>query len=450
MRAPEDAWPVASIILGRPGATTVDVSVMPSEPIGGFIRYYADGEAEVAETPPRWFKGGEPTVISLTGLKPDTAYRYRLCYRVRAADEVAAGPEYSFHTQRAPGSSFVFTIVADSHLGTAKHCDPELYARTLANALADGPDFHLDLGDTFRVTHVRNVTSTSIDRLFTDQRAYMGLLCHSAPLFLAIGNHEHEWGFDLPDGVDSISARMTMRRKLFLPNPSPGGIYSGNTAFEPDIGQPQNYYAWEWGDALFVVLDPYRYMTVRPDQGHEMWDWTLGHDQYEWLRRTLADSKRTFRFVFLHHILGSCRGGAELVDLFEWGGRGRTGLYAFAQERQGWEMPIHDLLVRNGVTAVFQGHDHVFAHQSRDGIVYQTCPMPGDPTYTAYNRRSFRSGSVFANSGHVRVSVSPVAIKVEYIRAFLPADESDVQRNGRAVYSYTVKTQSKEGAKNDS
>jgi hypothetical protein len=42
-------------------------------------------------------------------------------------------------------------------------------------------------------------------------------------------------------------------------------------------------------------------------------------------------------------------------------------------------MPIHQLLVRNKVAAVFHGHDHLFAKQDLDGIVYQEVPQPSSP-----------------------------------------------------------------------
>ena len=54
---------------------------------------------------------------------------------------------FSFHTARAPGRTFTFTVTADSPLD--ENTDPVVYQRTLANALADKPDFHIELGDTF-------------------------------------------------------------------------------------------------------------------------------------------------------------------------------------------------------------------------------------------------------------------------------------------------------------
>ena len=53
-------------------------------------------------------------------------------------------------------------------------------------------------------------------------------------------------------------------RKTYFPNPQPDGFYSGNTAVEKFVGLRENYYAWTLGNALFVVLDPYWYMSKSP------------------------------------------------------------------------------------------------------------------------------------------------------------------------------------------
>jgi hypothetical protein len=94
--------------------------------------------------------------------------------------------EYSFHTARQPGSSFVFTITADSHLD--EQTDPQLYGQTLANALAGKPDFHIDLGDTFMTE--KHPTRDDAARQYLAQRYYLGQICHSAPFFFVLGNHD--------------------------------------------------------------------------------------------------------------------------------------------------------------------------------------------------------------------------------------------------------------------
>ena len=129
------------LILGRPTSNSVTVSVLCYEDAEGFIAYGTQPGKLAAQTPARPFRKGEPVEIVLSPLQPNTRYFYQL----RLA--LTNSGEFTFHTARPPGSAFTFTITADSHLD--EHTDPALYQRTLANALADAPDFHIDLGDTF-------------------------------------------------------------------------------------------------------------------------------------------------------------------------------------------------------------------------------------------------------------------------------------------------------------
>jgi len=61
------------------------------------------------------------------------------------------------------------------------------------------------------------------------------------------------------------------------------GFYTGSPE-ENQIGFPQNYYAWTWGNALFVVLDPYSYTLRKPNGSVDNWAWTLGDIQYTWFK----------------------------------------------------------------------------------------------------------------------------------------------------------------------
>jgi hypothetical protein len=89
--------------------------------------------------------------------------------------------------------------------------------------------------------------------------------------------------------------------------------------------QLQAYYAWEWGDALFVVLDPYWNQPVAPELSGD-WSLTLGREEYDWLKRTLENSTSTYKFVFAHNLVGglnldgAMRGGVEVAKYLEWGG----------------------------------------------------------------------------------------------------------------------------------
>ena len=44
----------------------------------------------------------------------------------------------------------------------------------------------------------------------------------------------------------------------------------------------------------------------------------------------------------------------------------------------------------------------------------------------------------WAGSGYLRVTVSPAAVTVDYVRSYLPADENAKRSSGQVSYSYTV------------
>jgi hypothetical protein len=436
---------VASIILGRPSATCIDISILATDEVKGYVEFWEAGLAVTSRTPVQVFREGEPTVVHLQDLRADMVYRYRLCYVLDGSDAAREGPEYAFHTQRAPGSRFTFEIQGDSHPERPQQHNPALYAQTLRAAAADRPDFYVTIGDDFSVDTLRTVTAEAVEQIYRGQRRFLSLVGHSAPVFLVNGNHEQAAMCNLDGTPNNVAVWAQNARNRFFPQPAPDGFYTGDTGTVEFIGPLRDYYAWTWGDALFVVIDPYWHSPKPVDKvfgggvkTRDMWVITLGEPQHQWLKRTLEESQARYKFVFAHHVLGTGRGGIEMTDLYEWGGRNRRGDWEFDQQRLGWELPIHQLMVRSGVTILFQGHDHIFAKQEKDGVIYQTLPEPADPNYALYNRQAYRSGDVLPNSGRVRVTVSAAEVRVEYIRSFLRRDESPAQRDGAVTCSYTI------------
>lgn len=427
------------VVLGRPGTASVTLSVLSYEEVEGMIAYGAKAGALASKTPPFPLKAGEPREVLLEGLQPNARTFYQILTRKPGA-EWEPQPEGSVHTQRPRGSAFAFTLQADPHLDY--NTDPALYSRCLANALADLPDFHVDLGDTFMCDKHR--TRKSAASQYVAQRYYFGQIAHSAPLFLVLGNHDGESGRWLDGTADNLAVWSNAQRKKYFPNPMPGGIYTGNETADPQAGVLQNYYAWEWGDALFIVLDPFWY-SKRQRGGDDNWGSTLGREQYDWLDRNLRQSTAKFRFVFIHHLVGGigkdARGGAEAAGLYEWGGRDAAGTDLFQSKRPGWEMPIHSLLAKHRVSVVFHGHDHLYVKQDLDGVVYQEVPQPGHPRHD--NTRSsaeygYKSGTIHGSSGHLRVSVSPERATVEYVRSVLPEGETADRKNRAVTHRYEV------------
>lgn len=432
-----------SVILSRPEDSSITVSVMFDKPVEFFLEYgsqsgiYDHSISTVNNLP------GKPDEILLQNLLPDTRYYYRLQYRKAGTGSYTPAPEYSFHTQRAKGSSFSFTIEADEHLYDKKGV-LNMYKVTLANQAEDHPDFMFSMGDTYGDDHhAADMTSGFSDSLHRVYRPWLGSICHSIPYFFCLGNHEGEFNYYLlKNPPDNIAAWGTKWRKYYFPNPYPDHFYSGNPDVEADgIGRPENYYSWVWGDALFVVLDVYRYQcdtSAKP----KSWAWTLGEAQYNWLKNTLEGSNATYKFVFAHHVSGQGRGGVEQAKLFEWGGYEQNGTtWGFTGKRPGWAKPVHQLFVDNGVNIFFQGHDHLFAHEIMDGVVYQEVPMPSDSTYEIgmlANADAYISDTI-EGTGHIRVTVSPSCIKVDFIRAYLPEDTvSGLHHNRENAFSYSI------------
>lgn len=404
--APFDARPDVDLISGAPQADAVSMVMLAHR---GDERVHLELSPPLSGGMPQWtLRRGEPLSVRLLGLKADTAYRYAL----RGEDHrlLAQG---AWQTARPPGCAFRFTLTADSHLD--QNTDTSMYQRTLALARDDLPDFHLDLGDTFMVDkHASRETAAA---QYLAQHHYLAQL--GRPVFLVLGNHDGE-EVRLSRGADSLAHWANAQRRRLFVNPSPGGLYSGDAATAPD-GQPlQDYFAWTWGDALFVVLNPYWHGPAgRQD---ERWGLSLGERQYRWLQATLAASTARYKLIFVHQLVGGIdrqgRGGVEGARYGEWGGDNADGSPGFAQHRPGWAEPLHALLVRHGVTAVFHGHDHLYAAQSLDGVAYIEVPQPGHrgPGHgQAAADYGYRAGTVRGEGGYLRIDVNANRLTARFI-----------------------------------
>jgi phosphodiesterase/alkaline phosphatase D-like protein len=420
---------IAGEILGRSTATSITVNVVPAVAMEISYEFGAAPGQYTRQTASQAAAAGEPLETLIDGLKPNTRYYYRIRYGS------SVGQEWSFVTQRAPGSTFTFDLQGDSHPErVGKEFNADLYTRTLQSAAADQPDFYLTMGDDFSVDQLQTVNGDTVKALYIQQRQWLGQV--GAPVFLVNGNHEQASLANLNGTAEDVAVWAQTARNAYFPQPAPDGFYSGDTQSVPSIGPLRDYYAFTWGDALFVVIDFYWHSPTTVDNpfgaGHaqkpdrDLWDVTLGDAQYQWFRTTLEASNAKYKFVFAHHVLGTGRGGVELAGGYEWGDA--AGL---AAHRPGWDKTIQQLMADNHVTIFFQGHDHIFAHQALDGVVYQTLPEPADPNYSLFNAAAYHSGDLLPNSGHVRVSVSPDGVTVDYIRSSL--DQPD-----ETAFSYTV------------
>jgi hypothetical protein len=421
-----------NVMLGRPTDSSVTLNVYSQEDIEVKVGYrWLDADWKF--TAPVTLDGGSTHEFELQELIPNREVSYQLFL---PSGEPLPGTYTKgvFHTARPAGTSFTFTVQADSHLDG--QTIPALYEQTLSNAVAASPDFHIDLGDTFMTDKMSPYQQA--EKQYLAQRFYMGQLGHSVPLFLVLGNHDGET--EAETGNNNVKERAqwsVLQRKKYFSNPEQNDFYQAGN------GDQQNYYAWHWGGAQFIVLDPYR-MSEPARSGQSPWNMTLGKTQYEWLAQVLANSDARFRFVFIHQLVGGLgeggRGGLEAAALYEWGGQNVTGEDEFSKYRPDWPAPIHDLLKQYQVSAVFHGHDHFFAYQLLDGISYQLVPQPGHRNARNHQAEEYGyvEGVFLPNSGHLQIDVQPERAVVRYIRAAHETIKHSGFANGDVAFRYEI------------
>ena len=309
-------------------------------------------------------------MVVVDGLEADTRYFYRLNYSDPGEDEFRQGEEYSFHTQRPKGATFSFGVQGDSHperLGNMY--SPDLYALTMERVAEDRPDLYFMLGDDFSISpQVPNfyqgdrstLTQRFVDDVYLNQRRFLGLMANSTALFPVNGNHEEARRSLLGTELHEVSIFAGRARSRYFPVPTADVFYSGNPEPVEDIGLLGDYFSFEWGDALFLSLDPYWHSTEVTERiggmgtgtaasppwdeivdeyneltqpKRDLWLATIGDTQYEWLKTTLEESDAEYKFVFTHHVLGTGRGGIERATKYEWGGYTDDGAWEFDVER---------------------------------------------------------------------------------------------------------------------
>jgi len=184
-------------------------------------------------------------------------------------------------------------------------------------------------------------------------RRMLSALTPNIPIYLTLGNHDGELGFD--------SARIFARkyRKKFFKQP---GARQG-------CSPEENYYALIWGDPspgesnpLFVVLDCES--NLDKDWPKKPEEWKLNPEQREWFKKAVRYSS-DWKFIFFHHVLGGWPTGSdeEMRDYCY----GRGPLFTFEDYKEFCRDPnlveqveLTRIMMENEVKANFYGHDHIF------------------------------------------------------------------------------------------
>ncbi|MDH4136050.1 MAG: metallophosphoesterase [Anaerolineae bacterium] len=441
-------------LLSRPTANSVSVTIVPDAAILLYYEYGTTSGVYTEQTATTTATAGTPKTVVIGDLTANTDYYYRMRYSTDAGANWETRPEYSFHTARAAGNTFTFTITSDSHVNIVMG-SATTWTNTCNDVAADDPDFHIDLGDTVAMRSVDPGDVAGAEAAYEYQLPFFNIFSASSPVFLVPGNHEQKEGWHV-DGTpndtgppeDSLPVIGTNAQKKYFPMPFPDAFYTGDSSTLSYLDGDQlreNYYAWAWGDALFVVIDPFWYTTTKPyvnDIGGgetngtgsgDAWSWTLGQTQFDWLKTTLTNSTAAYKFVFTHQLLTDAsltsqedygHAGANHAHMVEWGGNNEApddSTWAWDTRRAGWGSdPIHDMMVDAGVSAVFHGHDHQYAYEQRDGVVYQAIPAAGwgsgGSGFGMYTTDDGYTIQALSNCGHLRVTVGPSETTVEYLR----------------------------------
>ncbi len=514
-------------VLGRPTDSSIAISVLANAAGDkAFVEYGTQLDETSMNivggqtTQPMASVNGEPMVIDVQGLTKDTKYYYRVHFQAGGQGDTPDNL-HSFRTQRAPGRTFHFGVQGDTHPErTGKMFHAELFTLTMEQVRDRQPDMYFLLGDDFSIEKIiQNFKDANYGAGYAFQRAvegaapyatyqglakpfsqqmitdgkmapqtnaaylemrqkYLGIMANATSLMLVNGNHEQAHLANLGGIFNNASIWAADGRLKYYPLPAPGGFYTGDEGkMTPMNGYPtiaaadgllRDYYAFTWGDALFVTIDPYWHSAeVSPDSTlfadpEPPWGATLGDEQYAWLKKTLETSTAKWKFVFAHHVNGNNRGAAAIVGRQEWGGG-----QGFAANRPGWDKPIHQLFADTKVTIFFQGHDHMYARERVDGVVYQEVPNPGDHSYFAYNCDAYAPATIdwqgpagygvyeadysvrMPNTGFLDVTVSADSVRVDYIRTYRAIDLqtnpnkifTGNEKNGEIAFSYSIPPQ---------
>ena len=420
----------------------------------------------------RELSSADAVTVPMEGFGPDADVFLRCEFRRAGESEWRARPVRRVRTKRAAGQSYRVDLIADSHVYRAAKVAQRVrnLARTSQMVTADRPDFVVFLGDEPGVYSWHDAPgcmsqARAIERWAQWRSAY-GPLLAAVPSFMCIGNHEGEGGFHQARSLDGHMMHYqrwgTVARKRHFLNPLPNTYPQGgeNDGWVGDPSSPatggaaegnrsplENYFAWTWGDALFVVLDVHRYTNVGGGTPKSVDEWTLGTAQLRWLEGVLESSDARWKIIIAHHLVGGS----------EWDLRGRSRqtdyVYGRGGARYAWvgeQRRISALMKRTGARLFLYGHDHVFAHQQTEGLHFVCCGRPtflqpswwdGPGWREAYGDAAARGPHDFyAAIGYTRLTVSPKQVRVEYVRSGTDERRAEnvTQAEGEVVYSFSM------------
>ncbi len=249
--------------------------------------------------------------------------------------------------------AFVFAVLGDNRPADGVMPQPSVFKEIVREINLIHPDFAIIVGD---IIYGYDSDVAGLKRQWADFLSVYNSF--EVPVFVAPGNHEMQTSSTPETG-----------------NPDAQTLYVMNLG--------RLYYAFAYGNSLFIILD-----TDVVGRAAE-----ISGEQLEWLRRVLELSRNyAHTFVFMHRPIVSYEGADILNNHYE----------------------VLPLLLRYNVTAVFQGHNHVYYFEEVNGTLFYVTGGAGAPLYRTPEKGGVHHFLIVeVNGSKIEVKfVPPYALKV--------------------------------------
>jgi len=205
-------------------------------------------------------------------------------------------------------TQFTFVVFGDNRPNRPNHPQPDAFKAILREINALAPAFAVNTGDCIFGSLSKSRRQEQYNDYVQTTQALL-----KAKVYLAIGNHE----------IRNSAANQEFFTKQL------GALY----------------YSFDYGDSHFIILNSEAVGQTGRITG----------DQLEWLKEDLKKARAArYKFVFLHRPLYPIDG--HMGDCLD----------RYPKDRDA----LHNLFVRNRVTTVFVGHEHLFHTQVKNGVRY--------------------------------------------------------------------------------
>ena len=278
--------------------------------------------------------------INLDNIQANEAYQYRVNWTANGVNKV--GTTKSFQAPVSDNSSYKFAVYGDteplpSPVCTTARPAPAGFSYIKESWTYRNLDFVISLGDNY---DIKDQVEAGCDSTIIDFPAMMTNAGNFRDIYDSAGNSlvgfhtpgEHEFNWDLNDtDRDKNSPEIQLARhtlKNTFINPLNNDPWDSG---DPLGGSYESYYAFEWGNALFVSFNT-------------MWQQDLTTERHiiSWLNDTLANSNKPWKFVFMHQPVRNARFNTCNDCISDTSGRNE----------------LLEVFKNNKVDVVFAGHDH--------------------------------------------------------------------------------------------